>query len=126
MKKADIILSAVILSAVVLFAVYLTSSLDSTYETMELIHSRYKGGRFVDYDRTICVETADDIGWWKEGDNWIVQYGKLGLKFTPKDLKDPKFLAMVKSIGIEIYGNVDGGNLRFYWQEVELKELVPQ
>ena len=125
MKKADIIITALLIVVVAGFAVYLNSNLGTTYETMELIQSRYKGGRFVDYDRTICVESPEDLGWWKEREDWYVQYGKLCLKFTPKDLKDPKFMTMVNAIGLEIKGDVDEGHLRFFWQETELKELVP-
>ena len=126
MKRVDIILTALVLVAVTGFAIYLNSGLESTYDTMEFIRGRYDGGKFIDYDRAIAVDSVDDIGWWKDGENWYVQYGKLSLKFTPKDLKDPKFLEMVKAIGLDIYGNVDAGCLKFYWQEIELKELVPQ
>ena len=53
-------------------------------------------------------------------------YGKLQLEFTPKQLEDQAFLEQVGRIGLDIRGDLEGGNLRFYWYGTELEEWVPR
>ena len=84
------------------------------------------GGAFVDYDGSIAVESAEDLGWWKKDGNWYVMYGKLQLEFTPKQLRDPAHLEMIGRIGLDIRGDLEEGDLRFFWLGTELEEWVPQ
>lgn len=53
-------------------------------------------------------------------------YGKLQLEFTPKQLEDQAFLEQVGRIGLDIRGDLEEGNLRFYWYGTELEEWVPR
>lgn len=61
----------------------------------------------------------------KDG-NWYVMYGKLQLEFTPKQLQDRAFLEQVSRIGLDIRGDLEEGDLRFYWFDTELEEWVPR
>lgn len=99
----------------------------TTVESMKMIKSRVKGnGTFLDYDKTINVESVKDLGWWKAHGDWHIQYGSLELQLTPAQLKDKSILWLAKDIGLEIYGNVDEGNLRFYWYDQKIAECIPR
>lgn len=125
-SKAGIIVSLFLLFTVSVAAVVVNTNLHSTEKTMLFIEERLRNGSFIDYDQSICVESAEDIGWWKKGNNWYIMYGKLQLEFTPKQLRDPDFLALVGRIGLDIRGDLDAGDLRFYWYDTELAEWVPR
>lgn len=84
------------------------------------------GGTFVDYDHSIDVASADDLGWWEKDGKWYVMYGKLQLEFTKEQLRDKTFLEQVKCIGLDIRGDLDEGRLRFYWFDTELEQWVPR
>lgn len=125
--KFGIITAVVLIIAVAAGAVLINVNLQSTMKTMQFIEGRMRpGGSFVDYDNSIGVESAEDLGWWYKDGNWYVMYGKLQLEFTPKQLQDPAFLAQISRIGIDIHGDLHEGNLRFFWMETELEEWVPQ
>ena len=93
---------------------------------MQFIEGRLRNGTFIDYDHSIDVESAEDLGWWKKDGNWYIMYGKLQLEFTPDQLRDPTFLEQVGRIGLDIRGDLDSGNLHFYWFNTELEEWVPR
>lgn len=99
----------------------------TTVESMKMIKSRVRGnGTFLDYDKAINVESVKDLGWWKSHGDWHIQYGSLELQFTPKQLKDKSILKLAESIGLEIYGNVDEGHLKFYWYNQKIAECIPK
>ena len=125
--KFGIIAVVAIIVIVSIGAVLINYNLHSTMKTMQLIEGRIRpGGTIVDYDQSICVESAEDLGWWKKDGNWYVMYGKLQLEFTPKQLEDQAFLEQVGRIGLDIRGDLEEGNLRFYWYGTELEEWVPR
>ena len=125
-SKIGIVVAVILIVAVAAGAVLINYNLHSTMKTMQFIEGRLRNGAFVDYDQSICVESAEDLGWWKKDGNWYVMYGKLQLEFTPDQLKDPNFLAQVGRIGLDIRGDLEEGNLRFYWFDTELEEWVPR
>ena len=125
--KLGIIVAVILLTVTAVVAVVVNYNLHSTMETMKFIEGRLRpGGAFVDYDQSICVESAEDLGWWEKGGNWYVMYGKLQLEFTPEQLKDPVVLEQIGRIGLDIRGDLDEGNLRFYWFGTQLEEWVPR
>lgn len=124
--KFSIIVATVLILVIAIGAVLVNYNLHSTMNTMQFIESRLRNGVFIDYDHSIDVESAEDLGWWKKGGNWYVMYGKLQLEFTPKQLQDKEFLAQVARIGLDIRGQLDEGNLHFYWFGTELEEWVPR
>ena len=125
--KFGIIAVVAIIVIVSIGAVLINYNLHSTMKTMQVSEGRIRpGGTIVDYDQSICVESAEDLGWWKKDGNWYVMYGKLQLEFTPKQLEDQKFLEQVGRIGLDIRGDLEEGNLRFYWYGTELEEWVPR
>lgn len=125
--KFGIIAVVAIIVIVSIGAVLINYNLHSTMKTMQFIEGRIRpSGTIVDYDQSICVESAEDLGWWKKDGNWYVMYGKLQLEFTPKQLEDQKFLEQVGRIGLDIRGDLEEGNLRFYWYGTELEEWVPR
>ena len=125
--KFGIIAVVAIIVIVSIGAVLINYNLHSAMKTMQFIEGRIRpGGTIVDYDQSICVESAEDLGWWKKDGNWYVMYGKLQLEFTPKQLEDQKFLEQVGRIGLDIRGDLEEGNLRFYWYGTELEEWVPR
>lgn len=124
--KFGTIIIAIVICALAGGALYLNMNLHSTTKTMAFIEGRMRGSYFVDYDNSIGVESSKDIGWWKKDGNWYVMYGKLQLEFTKKQLQDQKFLEQVGRIGLDIRGDLEGGNLTFYWNDEELEEWVPR
>jgi len=125
--KISIIVSAIVITVITGVAVYINAGLHSTRDTMEFIASRKRpDGSFLDYDHSIDVYSADDLGWYKDGDNWYVLYGKLQLEFTPEQLADESFMKLVNSIDLDVKGNIEEGTLRFYWRGEKLDECVPQ
>ena len=101
--KFGIIAVVAIIVIVSIGAVLINYNLHSTMKTMQFIEGRIRpGGTVVDYDQSICVESAEDLGWWKKDGNWYVMYGKLQLEFTPKQLEDQAFLEQVGRIGLDI------------------------
>ena len=124
--KFGIISTVVIVIAVAVGAVLINYNLHSTFKTMQFIEGRLRNGTFIDYDHSIDVESAEDLGWWKKDGNWYIMYGKLQLEFTPDQLRDPTFLEQVGRIGLDIRGDLDSGNLHFYWFNTELEEWVPR
>lgn len=104
--KFGIIAVVAIIVIVSIGAVLINYNLHSTMKTMQFIEGRIRpGGTIVDYDQSICVESAEDLGWWKKGGNWYVMYGKLQLEFTPKQLEDRSSssrLAVLVSTFVEI------------------------
>ena len=125
--KFGIIAVVAIIVIVSIGAVLINYNLHITMKTMQFIEGRIRpGGTIVDYDQSICVESAEDLGWWKKDGNWYVMYGKLQLEFTPKQLEDQAFLEQVGRIGLDIRGDLEEGNLRFYWYGTELEEWVPR
>jgi hypothetical protein len=109
------------------FVIYGNYGIQDTTAIMDFIESRLRGsGTFADYDGSIGIESAEDLGWWKKGENWYVMYGKLQLKFTPERLQDQEFLKKIGSIGLDIRGDLEEGKLSFYWFGTKLKEWVPQ
>lgn len=120
-----VIISLIVIVVVAGGAVIVNSQLHNTMRTMQFIESRMRGDTFLDYDQSICVYSPEDVGWFKKGDNWYIQFGKLRLEFTPEDLRDPEFMAQVGRIKLDIRGNLEEGNLKFYWLDTELSEWVP-
>lgn len=116
--------------AVILFAagaIILNLSLDDTMDTMEFIAGRYRGGGiFIDYDNSIGVESIGDIGYWNKGTTWYVQYGKLELEFTKKELQDKNMLEAIGAIGLDVRGDLEANDLRWYWCDEELERWVPK
>lgn len=125
-NKFGIIVSVILIVVIAASAVLINYNLHSTMRTMKFIEGRLRNGTFVDYDQSICVESAEDLGWWKKDGNWYVMYGKLQLEFTPKQLQDRTFLEQVSRIGLDIRGNLEDGDLHFYWFDTELEEWVPR
>lgn len=126
-NKFGIGVAVVLIIAIAAGAILINYNLHSTMKTMRFIESRLRpGGTFVDYDHSIDVASAEDLGWWEDGGNWYIMYGKLQLEFTPDQLKDPVYLEQIGRIGLDIRGDLDEGNLHFYWFDTELKEWVPQ
>jgi hypothetical protein len=126
MGKFGIVLTAVIIVVLVGAGIYLNMNLKTTDDTLVFIESRMRGGgEFLDYDNAIGVSSIEDIGWWKKDGKWYILFGKLELEFTPKNLQDKEFLAKVKKIGIDIRGNLEEGDLTFYWLGNKLEEWVP-
>ena len=124
-QKAMVIVAALVLCLAAVFAILMNMSLESTMDTMEFIAGRYRSGSFVDYDHSIEVESAKDIGYWNKGTTWYIKYGKLELEFTKKNLQDPEYLKAIAAIGLDVRGNLEENNLRWYWNGVELEEWVP-
>lgn len=116
-----------LLTAVLLVGgIYFVRESNHTVELMDTIADRTKSpGEYMDYDGLIGVETVDDLGWWKDGSNWHIAYGNLELVFTPTNLQDEDFLRQVGAIGLDVWGDLEGGDLTFYWYGEELAELVP-
>lgn len=128
MKAKIRIISATIL-IVIGVCVWALMNVDksTTVHSMEEIKSRVLGnGTFLDYDKEIGVTSVKDIGWWKVRGAWHVQYGNLELQFTPKQLKDKNVLKLAEDIGLDIRGNLDKGNLTFYWYNQKVEECVPK
>ncbi len=125
-QRIMIIIGALAICAAAVFAIYINMNLGSTMDTLEFISSRYRGGGlFVDYDNSIAVESAEDIGYWNEGTTWYVKFGKLELVFTHEDLQDPEMLKAIAAVGLDVRGKLEDNNLRWYWAGEELKEWVP-
>ena len=125
-QKLLTVLSALVLVLAAGLAVYINSSLDDTMSTINFIAGRYKGsGVFVDYDNSIGVKTADDIGYWYKKGNWYIKYGKLQLEFTPKMLEDPEYIKGIAAIGLDARGSISDGSLRWFWCDEELEVWVP-
>lgn len=125
-SKFGIIVAVVLTVAIASGALILNANLHSTMRTMQFIEGRMRpGGAFIDYDHSIDVETAEDIGWWYKHGNWYIMYGKLQLEFTPEQLRDPKYLEQIGRIGLDIRGSLDEKDLRFFWLGTELEEWVP-
>ena len=123
-SRFAIIITAIVIVPLAGGAIYLNANLHNTKETMAFIESRIGPTGFVDWDQTICVESIDDIGWFKKKDNWYIQFGKLRLEFSPRNLRDKDFLAQAQRIGIDVRGNLEEENLRFYWHDEEIQEWV--
>lgn len=124
-QKVLAVISALAIVLVAVVAVYINVNLEDTMDTMEFIAGRYRGGSFVDYDNSIDVESAKDIGYWNKGTTWYVKFGKLELKFTKQDLQDPAYLEAISAIGLDVRGNLEENNLKWYWGGEELEEWVP-
>lgn len=125
-QKVFIFLGAIAICVAATLAIVLNLSLEDTMDTMEFIAGRYKGGTlFVDYDNSIGVDSTDDVGYWRKGDNWYIKYGKLELEFTPKDLTDQKMLAAIGQIGLDVRGNLETNELTWYFAGEKLEEWVP-
>lgn len=124
-NKLLIILSAVVICACVVGAILVNMSLHNVLETMKFIEGRYRGGRFVDYDNSIGVESADDIGYWYKDGKYVVKYGKLELAFSEKNLRDPVYQQACKNIGLEAKGNLEEHKVVWYFQGQRLEEWVP-
>lgn len=125
-SKFVVIIPAILIVVVAAAAFTLSSHLNTTVNTMQFIESRLRGGKIIDYDQSIAVDSVEDIGWWKKDDVWYIMYGKLQLELPTKKLKDKLFLEKLGRIGIDIRGNLEEGRLRFYWFGAEVKEWVPQ
>ena len=123
-QKMLVIFGAMFLIGFVVVGVLINSNLHSTMRTMQFIEGRYKHGKFIDYDNSIAVESADDLGWFRKKGNWYVRYGKLELEFTKSQLKDENILKMLPKIGLDVRGNLEEGDLKWYWEGVELRELA--
>lgn len=124
-QRLLIILSAVFIIAVAVIAVVINMNLHSTMRTMKFIEGRYRGSYFVDHDQTICVESSKDIGWYRRGTSWCIKFGKLELEFTKNMLRDQKVLHQLKCIGMDVRGNLEENDLRWYWQNEQIEEWVP-
>ena len=124
-QKAMVVMSAIVICALTAGAITMNMNLDDTMDTLEFIAGRYRGGRFIDYDNSIAVESSKDIGYWNEGTTWYVKYGKLELEFTKKNLQDPEYLKAIAAIGLDVRGNLEENELSWYWREEELEEWVP-
>lgn len=124
-QKVLIIIAALAICLVAAGAILMNMNLESTMDTMEFIAGRYRSGSFIDYDHSIDVESAADIGYWNKGTTWYIKFGKLELEFTKKDLQDPKYLEAIAAIGLDVRGDLETNQLRWYWGGVELKEWVP-
>lgn len=124
-NKIMVVLAAVVLCAAAAIAIVVNMKLEDTMDTMEFIAGRYRGGVFIDYDHSINVESAKDIGYWNKGTTWYVKFGKLQLKFTKENLKDPAYLEAIAAIGLDVRGNLEDNNLRWYWCGEQLEEWVP-
>lgn len=125
-QKVFVFIGAIVICVAATLAVVLNLSLEDTMDTMEFIAGRYKGGTlFVDYDNSIGVESASDVGYWQKGNNWYIKYGKLELEFTPKDLADEKMLEAIGQIGLDVRGNLETNELTWYFAGVKLEEWVP-
>lgn len=124
-QKAMVVIGGLFIIALAIGGILLNMNLHSTMKSMKFIEGRYRGGSFVDYDNSIAVHSADDLGWYKKSTNtWLVKYGKIGLEFTKQQLQDPAILEEIDKIGLDVRGDLEEGDLRWYWCGVELKELV--
>ena len=124
-QKLLIILSAMAIVTIAVVAVLINQNLHSTMRTMQFIEGRWRGGYFVDHDQSICVETVKDIGWYRRGVDWSIKFGKLELKFTKRMLKDPNVLLQMKKIGMDVRGDLEKEDLRWYWNNQQIEEWVP-
>lgn len=125
-QKVMVAVGALVVTLGFAAAVLYNVSLGGTMDTMEFIAGRYKGGgRFVDYDNSIAVESHEDIGYWNKGTTWYIKYGKLQLEFTEKDLRDPNMLEGIAAIGLDVRGNLEENQLTWYWCGEKLEEWVP-
>lgn len=121
----------VVVGAFVIFigfaaAILWNLSLQDTMDTIEFIAGRYKGsGVYVDYDNSIAVKSAKDIGYWNKGTDWYVKYGKLELKFTKQNLQDPEYLKGIKAIGLDVRGSLEDNSLTWWYEGTQLEEWVP-
>ncbi len=124
-QKVMVVIGALAICLAALAAIYLNMNLEDTMDTLEFIAGRYRGGSFVDYDHSIDVQSSKDIGYWNKGTTWYVKYGKLELEFTKQDLQDPEMLKAIAAVGLDVRGNLEENNLRWYWGDEELEEWVP-
>lgn len=125
-QKVLIVIAAFVITLLAAAAVLYNMTLNNTMDTMEFIAGRYKGGTmFVDYDNSIGVDEVTDVGYWYKDNCWYVKYGKLLLEFTKKDLEDANMLSAIGQIGLDVRGNLEENNLRWYFAGEELEEWVP-
>lgn len=124
-QKIAIIFGALLIIGIGVGAIWFNMSLSTNLETLNFIANRYRGGGvFIDYDESIGVTSSKDIGYWRKGDNWNLQYGKLGIELTHKDLQNKEILTALANCGIDVRGNLDENDLRWYWCGEELEEWV--
>lgn len=124
-QKVLVIIGALVLILFTVGAILLNMGLEDTMDTMEFISGRLRGGHFVDYDNSIGVESAEDIGYWNKGTTWYVKFGKLELEFTKQNLQDPEYLKAIDACGLDVKGDLEANELRWYWCGEQLKEWVP-
>lgn len=124
-QKVMIVISALAIVLCASIAIYINMNLSTTMDTLEFIAGRYRGGTFIDHDHSIEVDGPEDIGYWNKGTTWYVKFGKLELEFTKKDLQDPEMKEAIAAVGLDVKGNLENNDLRWFWGDEELERWVP-
>lgn len=75
--------------------------------------------KFIDYDTSIGVYSADDLGYVVNSNSISLHYGKKVIDIKKKSLSDPEFIADMKSIGIEFWYHEDEMKITYWGEEIE-------
>lgn len=124
-KKSQFIL-AVILVTIITCGLILGVhhfSMQQDYSVIETIQrAQVKPNVFIDYGKSIDVQSAEDLGFILKDSCILLHYGRQVIDIKYPSLEDPDFIDALAGIGIEVFQH-DGKYKFTYWGE-EIDEWV--
>jgi len=98
---------------------YYNRNVQSTAVIEEIKILQRAPNKFIDYDTSIGVSSADDLGYVVNDSSISLHYGKKVIDIKKKSLKDPEFMADLKSIGIEFWYHDEDMKITYWGEEIE-------
>lgn len=123
-KKVITFLGCVTLCFILYFA-YTKVSAGGFDDSIKFIHQHFNGrGQLQDIQDEIGIESIGDVKWYDLGKSIEVEYGKVKLKVSKKDILTEEIHKKLQSVYIDYQYNQQTGEFKFFYRGQPITKYV--